>query len=150
MADRPLTIRELQAIKKQKRESEQDKVRIRNLTRLQNIPIQIYGKNSKDAINQLSIQVGPGKSVDLPKYRLIENQIENLRKRKMISITRLGITNSSIDNVSPNDYRKFLPSKKEVINPTKVSKSQALKSSDIKNKSSKKSLNKETKTNTAE
>jgi len=148
MADRPLTIREIQAIKKQKRESEQDKVRIKNLTRLQNIPIQIYGKNSKDAINQLSIQVGPGKSVDLPKYRLIEHQIENLRKRKMISITRIGISASLISE--PNDYRKFLPSKKEVIDPTKSSKNQALKSSDVKNKSSKKSLNKEIKTNPAE
>lgn len=148
MANRPLTIREIQAIKKQKRESEQDKVRIRNLTRLQNIPLQIYGKNSKDAINQLSIQVGPGKSVDLPKYRLMEHQIENLRKKKLISVTR--VSGSSTVNLEINDYRKFLPTKKEIVDPVQSSKNQALKASDLKNKSSKKSLSKTTKTNTAE
>lgn len=145
MTTRPLTVREIQEKKKAQRAAELDKVRIRNTTRLQNVPIQIYGKNSKDAVNQISIQVGPGKSVDLPEYRLIPEQIANLRKRKMITATKVGPNGREFKD---GDYRQFLPSmtkKNQKADPTKTGKS-----IDTKKKSSSKPKNKITKSQSAE
>lgn len=54
MTSRPLTIREIQEQKRLKREAEQNKIRITNLRSNQLIPIQIYGKNSKLAVHQIT------------------------------------------------------------------------------------------------
>jgi len=113
----------MQAIKKEKREKEQDKVRIKNITKLQNIPLQLYGKNSRNAVNQLCIQIGPNKSVDLPVNRLIADQIKNLKKRKMITVIRVGIGSGSGSDIGAHDYRQFLPKKKDQsVDVTKSSK----------------------------
>ena len=103
--NRPETIKEIQARKKQLRDADNNKIRIRNKTRIQLIPLQIYGKNSKKAVHQISVQIGPGRHVDLPEYRLIPEQIATLKKRGMITTTKIG---SSGKNIKETSYRQFL------------------------------------------
>ena len=123
--DRPLTVREIQDNKRKKREAEQNKVRVRNLTRLQLVPLQLYGKDSKSAINQITVWVGPGKSVDLPEYRLNKGQIDNLRKRKQLTVTKIGPNGRNFDN---SDYRQFFPGIKKKIDVSKSGKKKSNKS----------------------
>lgn len=127
--DRPLTVREIQDNKRRKREAEQNKIKIRNITRMQMVPLQLYGKNSKDAINQITVMVGPGKSVDLPEYRLIKGQIDNLRKKKSISTTRVGSGGREFSSV---DYKQFLPGSRKKIDVSRSSKKQSNKKSSSK------------------
>lgn len=107
--NRPLTIREIQARKKAQRDSDLKRIRIRNKSKTQNIPIQLYGKKGNDvvkhAINQISIQIGPNRHVDLPEYRLIPEQIATLKKRGLITTSRVGPSGS---NIKETDYRQFL------------------------------------------
>lgn len=131
---RPLTVREIQELKKQKRDAEQNKVRVRNVTRLQPVPLQLYGKESKDAVNQITIHIGPGKSVDLPEYRLIPGQIINLRKKKMISTTRVGPGGKDFKD---SNYRQFLPAAKKA---QKVNLTRSGKGTQVKVDKSKKKL----------
>lgn len=136
--DRPLTIKEIQAKKKALREADNKKIRIRNKTRLQNIPLQIFGKNSKKAVHQITIQIGPGKHVDLPEYRLISEQVATLKKRGMIATSRIGPHGK---NIKETDYRQFLSSI-EVEQPANPSSSGKNKSSSS-NKKTKKDSKKE-------
>jgi hypothetical protein len=114
--NRPLTIREIQAKRKKEREAEQNKTRITNKTRLQNITIQLYGKKDKRAISQISIQIPPGKSVDLPTARLNSGQIDNLRKKGMITTNKIGVSGG----VQENGYKAFLGKKKSSKNIKKT------------------------------
>lgn len=107
MKSRPLTIKEIQEKKKNLRLAEQDKVNIVNLSQLQMVPIQLNGKNSNKAINQITITIPPGKSAKLPKHRLMNDQISNLRKRGLISV----------ENMSGN-----LTSYKDFLKPSKINK----------------------------
>jgi len=150
--DRPLTVRELQAQKKQKREAEQNKIRIRNVTKLQPVPLQLYGKESKAAVNQITIHIGPGKSVDLPEYRLIPGQIINLRKKKLISTTKMGASGKTFKDT---DYKQFLPAAKkaqkvDLTRSGKGAKASSTKVESKTNKSSKKKTDKITKSEPAE
>jgi hypothetical protein len=113
---RPLTIREIQQKKALKRQAEKDKTRISNNTQFQTVPIQIFGKSSKLATHQITIPIPPKKHVDIPTYRLMDNQIANLRKRGLISVTKIGV-NSNVD-----DYKKFLTKNKKSINSTNKKK----------------------------
>ena len=107
--NRPMTIREIQAKRKKEREAEQNKVRITNKTKLQTVTIQLFGKKDKKAINQLSIQLPPGKSVDLPESRLNHSQIDNLRKKGMLVTNKVGANGK----VEKTGYRAFLNKKKD-------------------------------------
>jgi ribosomal protein S8 len=49
----------------------------------------MYGKNSKLVPYQQSIQIAPGKHVDLPASRLISEQIDNLRKSGFITTMKV-------------------------------------------------------------
>lgn len=106
MTNRPLTVREIQDQKKKARLAEQDKVSITNLSQFQIVPIQLNGKNSNKAINQITIIIPPGKNVKLPKHRLMNEQIDNLRKRGLISVENTSGSFSS--------YKDFLNPKKVV------------------------------------
>jgi len=104
--DRPLTVREIQEQKRKKRELEHNKVKVRNITKFQPVPLQVYGRASKDAVNQVTMFIGPGQSVEVPEYRLIPGQIVNLRKRRMISTHKVGKIEAG--------YKKFLPGSNKV------------------------------------
>lgn len=121
---RPLTIKEIQEKKKAEREKEINKVRITNLKSFQMVPIQLYGKNSKLAVNQISIQLGPKKNIDVPEYRLVMHQINNLRKRGMISICKVG-SNISISEIKKNAVQKN--NKSQVKNAKSNKKSKSVK-----------------------
>lgn len=121
---RPLTIKEIQEKKKAERSKEQDKTRIINLKSYQIVPIQIYGKNSKSSINQITVPIPPKGHVDIPTARLIVGQIDNLRKRGFITTNKVGIKNPG--------YKKFL-SKSPVLNRKKNKKSTKKSSSKSKN-----------------
>jgi hypothetical protein len=86
---KPLTVKEIQGEKKKKRDLLEDKVTIHNVSK-QQITLQLYGKNSKLVRYQQSIHMISGKSVSLPKSRLIPEQIENLKKRGFIKVYRIG------------------------------------------------------------
>lgn len=150
MTARPLTIRERQERKKQMREAEQDKVRVKNVTRGQPVPLQIYGKESRAAVQQTTLQIGPGRHVDVPKYRLIEEQISNLKKRKMITVHKVGAAGKEIKDAG---YKQFLPgvSKKDLqASGTRSNKGPAIKASKVTKTSSSKKPKKSTKPDTAE
>ena len=104
---RPLTIKEIQEKKKEERAKESNKVRVTNLKSFQTVTIQLYGKKSKTAIHQITIQLGPKKHIDVPEYRLIMPQINNLRKKGMISTCKVG-ANFDIDikNKAKNSLNK--------------------------------------------
>jgi hypothetical protein len=87
---KPLTIRDIQNEKKKKRDQLEDKVKIHNVTKSQPVSLQLYGKSSKLVMYQQAIHIAPGRSVDLPKSRLIPEQIENLKKRGFIKVYRIG------------------------------------------------------------
>lgn len=84
---RPLTIRDIQAQKEKKRREETDKVTIFNLSHNQTVTIQVTGKENKSAIHQSTIQLGPKKSVSLPRARLLQDQLVNLKARGLITVT---------------------------------------------------------------
>jgi hypothetical protein len=85
----PLSIKQIQDAKKKKREQTGDKVRIWNTCKSQAVGIQIYGANSKLVPFQQLVQIWPGKHVDLPKNRLMESQIDNLKKRGFIRTAKV-------------------------------------------------------------
>lgn len=93
---RPLTVREIQAAKRAKREAEQRKIRVKNVSHHQPITVQLLGKNSKKATEQLSIHIAPGKSVLLPEARIWPEQIINLRKRGLIRTSKVGIRKKAL------------------------------------------------------
>ena len=86
---KPLSIKEIRKIKDNRRKTELNKLRIYNISKLQVINIQMYGKNSKLVPYQQSIQIAPGKHVDLPTSRLISEQIDNLRKSGFITTMKV-------------------------------------------------------------
>lgn len=86
---KPLSIKEIRKIKDNRRKTELNKLRIYNISKLQVINIQMYGKNSKLVPYQQSIQIAPGKHVDLPASRLISEQIDNLRKSGFITTMKV-------------------------------------------------------------
>jgi hypothetical protein len=89
-SNNPLSVKQIQAVKKQKREQEGKKVRIWNTSRSQPIGIQLYGAKSKLVPFQQLVQISPGKCVDLPEDRLIEDQINNLKKRGFIRTAKVA------------------------------------------------------------
>lgn len=129
---RPLTIKEIQDRKRAEREADQDKVTISNASNLQPIPIQIYGKKSKLAIHQITITIPPGRKVDLPKYRLIQHQIDTLRKRGLIRVSDAG---GAV--VGSSDYRDFLNPNflKKAMKPEPVAKNSQSSSKAVNSKS---------------
>jgi len=122
--ERPLTVREIQEQKRKLREAENNKTVITNLSQFQAVPVQIYGKNSKLAVHQITILIPPGKKVSLPEHRLIEGQVNNLRKRGLITFNK---SNSS----AVTGYKQFLDS--SILK--KENKSTAKKSTKSKSKS---------------
>lgn len=135
--NRPLTVKEMQANKKAIRDADNNKIRIRNKTTLQLVPIQIYGRDSKKAVHQISIQIAPGSHVDLPAYRIIPEQIATLKKRGFITTTKIG---SSGKNISDANYHKFLNtiSAKEKASPVATGKNVISKGSKKDSKSTNK------------
>lgn len=124
--NKPLTIREIQANKKIKRQAEQKKIRIKNVSSCQPITIQLYGKKSKNATDQLSIFIAPGKSVDLPESRVMFHQINNLKKRGLIRTSKVGIrdkkmieSNKETKVVKKKNIKKSKPEKNSKKNKTK-------------------------------
>lgn len=95
---KPLSIKEIRKMKDEKRKSEIDKLRIYNISRLQTVNIQIYGKNSKLVPHQQSIRIAPGRHVDLPVSRLIAEQIVNLKKTGFISTVKVDTTTKVAEN----------------------------------------------------
>jgi hypothetical protein len=89
---KPLSIKEIRRIKDSKRKSEVDKIRIYNITKLQTINIQIYGKSSRLVPYQQSIQIAPGRHADLPVSRLMNEQITNLKKSGFIKTIKIDST----------------------------------------------------------
>lgn len=87
---RPLTIREHQAAKAAKREEQRKKVRIKNVSARQPLSIQLYGKNSKNASEQLCVSVPPGRYVDVPESRILPHQISTLKKRGYIRVSKIS------------------------------------------------------------
>lgn len=85
----PLSIRDIRKMKDLKRKSEVDKIRIYNITKLQMVNIQMYGKTSKLVSYQQSIQIPPGRSADLPEARLIPEQITNLKRTGFIRTVKI-------------------------------------------------------------
>jgi hypothetical protein len=104
---RPLTVKETQAEKQRLRDLEKNKVKLVNPSKWQTINVQLYGKNSKSSSNQITIQLYPGKSVELPEYRLIKSQIDNLRKKGAIRVERM----SSVNNIDFKDFVGKTPAK---------------------------------------
>jgi hypothetical protein len=95
---KPLSIKEIRKMKDEKRKSEIDKLRIYNISRLQTVNIQIYGKNSKLVPHQQSIRIAPGRHVDLPVSRLIAEQIVNLKKTGFIRTVKVDTTTKITEN----------------------------------------------------
>lgn len=60
-------------------------VRIYNCSK-QMIPLQVRAPGSDFFTNEHQIRLDPGKDVALPKSHLREDQIENLRKKRMIKV----------------------------------------------------------------
>ncbi len=60
-------------------------VRIYNQSK-QMIPLQLRAPGSDFFTNEQQIRLGPGKNVILPKSHLLEDQITNLQKRRMITV----------------------------------------------------------------
>lgn len=85
--ERPLTIREIQAQKEQKRLDEKDKVTIFNLSHNQTVTIQVTAKEDKSAVFQSTVQLGPKKSVAIPRSRLLIEQLNNLKARGLIAVS---------------------------------------------------------------
>ena len=60
-------------------------VRLYNCSK-QMIPLQVRAPGADFFSNEQQIHLGPGKDVMLPKSYLREDQVENLRKRRMIQV----------------------------------------------------------------
>ena len=110
---KPLSIKEIRKMKDDKRKSETDKLRIYNIAKLQTVNIQLYGKNSKLVPYQQSIQIAPGRHVDLPISRLIQEQIVNLKKTGFIRTVKIDTTVkiSENDNILLNISTEIKPNK---------------------------------------
>lgn len=89
---KPLSIKEIRRLKDSKRKMEVEKLRIYNITKLQTINIQLYGKTSKLVPFQQSIQIAPGRYADLPVSRLINEQVANLKKSGFIKTVKVDST----------------------------------------------------------
>ena len=116
--NRGRTIRDIQNEKKKKRDSDQSKIRIKNNTRTQLIPIQLLGKDKNGSVVgdvrvQSCISIPPGKHADLPAERLMESQITNLKKKGMIQTTRLS-SPKQVKEINHKKVESELP-KKQVV-----------------------------------
>ncbi len=111
---KPLSIRDIRRLKDEKRKIEADKLRIYNVTKLQTVNVQLYGKSSKLVPFQQSIQIAPGRHVDLPISRLIKEQISNLKKSGFIRTVKIDT------NVNVNNNDKLLKGIPEDIKPNKI------------------------------
>jgi hypothetical protein len=60
-------------------------VRVYNCSK-QMIPLQLRAPGSDFFTNEQQVRIDPGKDVILPKSHLREDQIENLRKRRLIQV----------------------------------------------------------------
>ena len=114
----PLSIREIRRIKDNKRKSEVEKLRIYNITKLQTVNIQMYGKSSKLVPYQQSIQIAPGKNVDLPVSRLMMEQITNLKRSGFIRTVKIDSKTKAI-----NDNKEFLSNIPSEVKPNKLKSS---------------------------
>lgn len=91
--NRPLSIREIQAKKAASRKQNQAKIKIRNLTTIQPITIQLKAKDGTNRVlGQQTINIGPGKTAEVPSSRVMRHQLDNLKRRGFISYNE---TNSS-------------------------------------------------------
>jgi hypothetical protein len=88
-SDKPRTVRDIRAEKERKRGKLNNKIRIYNISKLQQISIQLYGANSKLVRYQQAIHIAPGRHADLPSDRLISAQIDNLKKQGFISTHKI-------------------------------------------------------------
>jgi hypothetical protein len=111
----PLSIKDIRRIKSEKRQLEVEKLRIYNIARLQTVNIQIYGKASKLVPYQQSIQIAPGRHVDIPVSRLINEQITNLRKSGFIRTMKIDSKLKDID-----DNQEALSNVPDKIKPNKI------------------------------
>ena len=99
-SNNPKSIRQIQAEKKRLRDSDNNKLRIYNKSKLQPVSIQLYGKNSNLVMHQQTIYIAAGKHADLPYNRLIKEQIDNLKKRGYIRTVRVGSLDGSMKKLS--------------------------------------------------
>lgn len=86
MADRPMTVREMQAAKKAKQEQDENKVTIINVSRQL---IKIHEKAPKGVdfyIGASDISLKPNQMYAFKKSRLWEGQVTRLQKQGMIRI----------------------------------------------------------------
>lgn len=60
-------------------------VRLYNCSK-QMIPLQVRAPGSDFYSNEQQVRLAPGKTVELPKSYLLEEQISNLQKRRMLKI----------------------------------------------------------------
>ena len=61
-------------------------VRIYNRSK-QMVPLQVRAPGSDFFSNEQQVRILPGKDVTLPKSYLLPDQVENLTKRRMITVT---------------------------------------------------------------
>jgi hypothetical protein len=116
----PLSIREIRKIKNDKRQLEVDKLRIYNITRLQTINIQMYGKTSRLVPYQQSIQIAPGRHVDIPTSRLMNEQITNLRRSGFIRTVKVNSKDQKIELKNDSDNKEALSNIPDKVKPNKL------------------------------
>lgn len=87
--NRPLTQRELRALKKNKEQRTSEKVTIINRSATQTLPIQLKAPAGVDwFVGEQTVMLYPRKQASLPKHRLYEDQISNYQKQGRISVLK--------------------------------------------------------------
>lgn len=122
-SNRPHTMSEIRNEKKRKRDEIVDKIRVYNISRIQPVQIQLYGNNSKLVMFQQCIQLGPGKHVDVPRARVIQDQIDNLKRRGLIRVAKMNGNNNALKIADRINQEKLLNIKQHQVAKTDNSNS---------------------------
>ena len=86
---RPLTQRELRALKQNQQKSDSEKVVIINRSKNQTVPIQLKAPAGVDwFVGEQTIMLYPQRQARFPKHRLYSAQIENHQKHGRIQVIK--------------------------------------------------------------